>query len=110
MLYCLMVSEIILCVHCGSDRLRRDGLAYNGKQKYFCNACKRGSRQNPKARGYSQDFQAQALAAYHERASLRGVCRIFGISRQTLITWLKKSREPAILEDDAGESQTLRRA
>lgn len=57
MLYCFMVSETILCVHCGSDRLRRDGLAYNGKQKYFCHACNRGSRQNPKAHGYSQDFQ-----------------------------------------------------
>lgn len=44
MLYCLMVSKTIFCVHRGSDRLRRDGLAYNGKQKYFCNDCKRGSR------------------------------------------------------------------
>ncbi len=102
-----MVSEIILCAHCGSDRLRRDGLTYNGKQKYFCNACKRGSRQNPKARGYSQDFQAQVLASYHERASLRGVCRIFKISRQTLITWLKKSREAAALAEDAGKSQEV---
>ncbi len=100
-----MVSEIILCVHCGSDRLRRDGLAYNGKQKYFCNDCKRASRQNPKPRGYSQDFQTQVLAAYHERASLRGVCRIFGISRQTLVTWLKKSRASACLEENAGKSQ-----
>ena len=105
-----MVSETILCIHCGSDRLRLDGKAPNGKQKYFCNACQRSSRQNPKARGYSQDFQAQVLAAYHERASLRGVCRIFGISRQTLITWLKKSRQLAALEEDACQSQTLGRA
>ncbi len=37
-------------------------------------------------------FRQQVLAAFHERCSLRGVCRIFGISRQTLMTWLKKSR------------------
>jgi transposase-like protein len=109
MIYCVIVSETILCLHCGSDRLRLDGKAPNGKQKYFCNTCKRGSRQNPKSRGYSQDFQAQVLAAYHERASLRGVCRIFGISRQTLITWLKKSREPATLEEDVGKGQALGR-
>ncbi len=90
-----MISEIIICIHCGSDRLRRDGKAPNGKQKYFCNTCKKGSRQNPKALGYSQDFQKTVLAAYHERASMRGVCRIFGICRQTLATWLKKSREAA---------------
>ena len=105
-----MVSETIMCVRYGSDRLRRAGLAHNGKQRYFCNACRRGNCQNPKARGYKQDFQAQVQAAYHERASLRGVCRIFGISRQTLITWLKQSREPAALEENAGESQALGRA
>jgi len=100
-----MVSQTILCVHCGSDRLRRNGLAANGKQKYFCNACKKGCRQDPAPRGYSQAFQAQTLAAYHERASLRGVYRIFKISRQTLITWLKKSRAVAPAQEDAGKSQ-----
>ena len=30
------------------------------------------------------------LRAYHERASLRGVRRIFGVSRTTLSGWLKK--------------------
>ena len=30
------------------------------------------------------------LRAYEERASLRGVRRIFGISRTTLSGWLKK--------------------
>lgn len=98
-----MVSETILCVHCGSDRLRRDGFAPNGKQKYFCNICKKGSRQSPTPLGYSAEYRAQVLAAYHERASLRGVCRIFGICRQTLVTWLKKSQEVAALEEDAGK-------
>ena len=98
-----MVSQTLLCVHCGSDCLRRNGLSASGKQKYFCNACKRASRQAPKPRGYSAEFRAQALAAYHERASLRGVCRIFGICRQTLVTWLKKSRETAPTQEDTGK-------
>ena len=60
-----MVSLIILCLHCGSDRLRRDGLALNGKQKYFCNSCRRGSRQNPTPLGYSAEFKETVLVAYH---------------------------------------------
>ncbi len=99
-----MVSQIILCRHCGSDRLRRDGMALNGKQKYFCNACQKGSRQNPTPLGYSPEFKDQVLAAYHERASLRGVCRIFGICRQTLVTWLKKSRETAQAQENTDQS------
>jgi transposase-like protein len=33
------------------------------------------------------------LAAYQERASMRGVARIFGISRNSLAELIKKSRE-----------------
>ena len=98
-----MVSQIVLCRHCGSDLLRRDGMALNGKQKYFCNACHKGSRQNPTPLGYSPEFKEKVLATYHERASLRGVCRIFGICRQTLVTWLKKSRETAQAQENAGQ-------
>jgi len=79
-------------------------MALNGKQKYFCNACRKGSRQNPTPLGYSPEFKEKVLAAYHERASLRGVCRIFGICRQTLVTWLKKSRETAQAQENAGQS------
>ena len=99
-----MVTETLSCYHCGSVNLRRDGKAPNGKQKYFCRDCQKGSRQNPAARAYSAEFQAQVLAAYHERCSQRGVCRIFGIAKQTLTDWLKKSRHAAALEENARQS------
>ena len=103
-----MVIQTVSCVHCDSVNLRRDGQAPNGKQKYFCHDCNKGSRHNPAPRGYSTEFRAQALAAYHERCSLGGVCRIFGVSRQTLVTWLKKSRDLAASEEDIGQSQEER--
>ena len=99
-----MVTETIVCPHCHSDQVRRDGKAPNGKQKYFCRDCKKGSRQNPSPPGYSAEFKAQVLAACQERCSQRGVCRMFGIARETLAIWLKKSRAAAAPEGDAGES------
>ena len=105
-----MVIETRSCYHCGSINLRRDGKAPNGKQKYFCRDCKKSSRKNPTPRAYSAEFQAQVLAAYHERCSQRGVCRIFGIAKQTLTDWLKKSRDLAALEDDAGKGAEARAA
>jgi len=93
-----------------SPRLTRDGKAPNGKQKYLCHGCgKRSrhapgkrSRHAPGTRAYPEGFRAQVLAAYHERCSQRGVCRIFGISRETLAAWLKKSRSAAALAGDPG--------
>ncbi len=90
-----MVTITLTCAHCGGTDLTRNGHAPNGKQKLRCKGCGRSSRRDPASRAYAPDFRERALAAYHERCSMRGVCRLFGISRQTLVTWLKKSRGAA---------------
>ena len=43
-----MVTQTVLCSHCGSPRLTRDGKAPNGKQKYLCHGC--GKRSSPGSR------------------------------------------------------------
>jgi len=78
------------CLHCGSDRLARNGLTQNGKQRYLCSGCGRQSRDHPQPNGYTEAERAQILRAYHERSSLRGLSRTFGVSRQTVTAWLKK--------------------
>jgi transposase-like protein len=90
-----MVTLTLRCCHCDSTNLIRHGLAQNGKQRFRCRDCRRTSRQNPGSAAHDATFKARVLAAYHERASMRGIARVFGISRQTLSTWLKKSRGPA---------------
>ena len=40
---------------------------------------------------YSETRKEEILRAYEERTSLRGLTRIFGVSRQTVTSWLKKS-------------------
>jgi len=37
------------------------------------------------------------LAAYHERTSIRGLRRIFGVSRNTVAAWLKKASNLPLL-------------
>jgi transposase-like protein len=41
-------------------------------------------------RGYTEEQKEQILAAYKERSSMRGIQRTFGVSRNTLTSWLKK--------------------
>ena len=85
-----MITQTLLCPGCGSDHLVRDGKTRNGKQRYWCKACNRSSRDNPQTAGYSEAEKEVILKAYQERASLRGLERVFGVSRQTISTWLKK--------------------
>ena len=65
----------------------------NGTQRYLCHDCHRTFRAPPKSRTQPEEFQARVLAAYQERASMRGVCRLFGIGRNALSRWLKKATQ-----------------
>lgn len=80
------------CYHCGGSRLKKNGLTNNGKQRYQCHECGRSLRDGRTLGRYSPERREEILRAYHERTSLRGLTRVFGVSRQTVTAWLKKSR------------------
>lgn len=85
-----MVTIIVLCQHCHSQNIIRYGLAPTGKQRYLCRDCGRRSRDNPTRNAYSDDERELILRAYDERSSLRGLSRTFGVSRNTVTSWIKK--------------------
>jgi len=87
-----MVTHTVLCAHCGSASLIRNGLTRTGKQGYKCKGCGRQSREGAQSERYSAAQKEQILRAYNERPSMRGMQRVFGVSRPTLISWLKKRR------------------
>ncbi len=79
------------CAKCGGSEVIKRGLTRNGKQRYGCKRCRVTFRENPQPKGYDEARKEQILRAYQERTSLRGLTRIFGVSRQTVSSWLKKS-------------------
>jgi len=88
-----MVTQLITCYHCGSENIVKNGKAPNGKQKYLCHDCDRQSRENPGSNAHPRERREEILSAYQqERSSLRGLARTFGVSRNTVTRWLKKSR------------------
>src|SRR5260370_27760336 len=93
-----MVIIIVYCGYGGSDEIKLNGHAPNGKQKYLCHKCNRQSRENPTPNVYSEEKKEEIVRAYEERSSLRGLGRVFGVSRPTVIKWLKKSGTSARIE------------
>jgi transposase-like protein len=59
------------------------------------------SRENPTSSAYSEERREEILRAYEERSSLRGINRTFGVARNTVSEWIKKSRKPTSPEHDA---------
>jgi transposase-like protein len=86
-----MDTQTASCRHCTSTNTIRHGYTTNGKQRYRCHDCGRCFVKNPGTAAYDPARKEEILRAYHERASLRGISRIFGVSRNTVTSWLKKS-------------------
>jgi transposase-like protein len=88
-----MSTRTANCCHCGSTNTIRHGYtAKSKKQRYRCHDCGRCFVEDPASPAYDPARKEEILRAYHERTSLRGVSRIFGVSRNTVSSWLKKSR------------------
>ena len=86
-----MIQETITyhCRKCGSTNIVKNGTNKCGNYQYDCKDY--GAYRVLKPRGPATDEQkALILRAYKERASLRGLERIFGMARQTVLCWLKE--------------------
>ena len=75
------------CVRCESIDLVKNGHDYKGAQKYHCKNCGRYGTLQAQT-GYSTRVREQVKGAVLERVSLRGIERIFGLSRRTVSRWL----------------------
>lgn len=87
------------CYHCGSERLARNGLTQNGKQRYLCSDCGRTSRDSPQPNGYTEFWEAyrsvvpaeQHTAAGKETGLTAHVERWNNTLRQRLGRFVRKS-------------------
>ena len=82
-------ETLITCPDCQGTEVIRHGRTQTGYQRYLCKRCQATFSEAPE-RGHPPVFKEQVLAAYQERASMRGIARTFGISRNTLTQWLKQ--------------------
>lgn len=78
------------CHECKSKRIIKYGKTPSGKQCYQCKHCGTVRVLEYEEPRYDEPAKNRILAAYEERASMRGISRILGVSRITLASWIKK--------------------
>jgi transposase-like protein len=88
----ITITTTLTCPHCTSPQLVKYGFAPDGRQRYRCRNCGKQHRDSPRSNAYTPHEQDTILNAYQERSSLRGLTRTFGVSRQTVTSWIKKKR------------------
>jgi transposase-like protein len=85
-----LVTLVISCPHCQGPDVVRNGKTPDGRQRFRCRDCQRRSTADARPQGYPEEQRELILRAYQERSSLRGLSRTFGVSRNTVTSWLKK--------------------
>ena len=85
----IVETTVHTCRRCTSPHIVKNGRNACGHQQFKCKDCGMSAVLQPKV-AYSEERKAEILKAYQERPSMRGIQRIFGVSRQTLASWLKK--------------------
>jgi len=77
------------CRSCGSANIIRNGSNKCGNPQYHCKACGVYRVLKPQI-AYTPQDKKTILRACHERMSLRGIERVFHISRQTVAQWIRQ--------------------
>ena len=70
------------CPQCGLSHIKRNGLTHYGKQNYRCKDCDRQFVEDSQRIG--EELKDLIKVLLLERLSLRGICRVTGVS----LTWL----------------------
>jgi insertion element IS1 protein InsB len=94
MIMCHMIQETITytCHSCDSINIVKNGTNKCGNQQYHCKDCGVYRVLEPENQKEHPD-KTKALRTYRERASLRGIERIFNVCRKTVMRWLLEEAE-----------------
>ncbi len=80
------------CRKCQSEDLVKNGTNASGSPLYHCKTCGAYGVLEPRD-GYTQEEKEIIIKTYQERASMRGIERIYGVCRQTLSAWLEEKAD-----------------
>ena len=90
----MKLTNILCCPHCHSKKVVKNGHSKQGKQNYLCKKCKRNFLDIDRNKPYmNKEIIDHINRALLERASLRGICRIFKISLSWLLIYIDKLYE-----------------
>src|SRR5215510_14682412 len=95
----IQVTTTYKCRVCGSENIVKNGRNRAGNAQYHCKDCGAYRVLEPKPAD-KPERRKQVLQAYRERASLRGLSRIFGVARWTVLGWIEAhlARLPTLLD------------
>ena len=89
-------TEAILCPHCASSDLQKNGHSENCTQRWRCNGCKKSFQLSYRYNARKPGVKEQIIELTLNSSGVRDIGRTLKINKNTVISELKKNaqREP----------------
>ncbi len=84
----VMHRQVMVCIHCGSDRVAKNGHRH-GNQRYVCKACGKQFADKYTVRGYPPEVKQKCLSLHQQGIGFREIERQTGVSHNTVINWVQ---------------------
>ena len=78
------------CSHCQTDNTKKNGHTHYGKQNYYCHSCHRQFVEGGQDWFIKPSDKVLIDKLLLERISLSGICRVYEVSEQWLLGYLKE--------------------
>lgn len=85
------------CKKCGSKNVKLNGTTKRGRQQYHCRDCGVYTTTVEGSRDWAALY-TQIDQLHHEGISQHGISRVTGVSRPTIIAYLKKKRSDHLVQ------------
>jgi transposase-like protein len=100
-------TETILCPHCGSSDLQKNGKSANGTQRWYCKECKKYFQREYRYNAYTPGIKDKIIEMTLNSSGVRDIGRVLKINKHTVGSVLKKnSQSKPILSNKDSESIT----
>ena len=88
----IIETKVYSCRRCQSEELVKNGTNASGSSQYHCKACGAYGVLECKERA-TEEKKELIINVYQERCSMRGIERVFGVSRTNIECLVKRTGE-----------------
>jgi transposase-like protein len=85
-----MAKRAVKCIHCGEEKVIRNGKSKSGKQRYKCKECGKRFQVEYRNNGSKPSVRKMIIKMSINGSGIRDISRVLEISTDTVISVLKK--------------------
>lgn len=109
---CIKISDSLICPHCKTKNLIKNGFTKNKKQQFYCKSCHKRCIDFYCYKAYKPNTNAKIIQFIKEGLGIRSTARVLQISPTTLlkriITIAKKISNPIFYKNKSYEVDEMR--